>query len=114
MDGDPAAPAPWRPGSYVERTSMAWVRTSLSMLAVSGAEVRLGAFEQHWPVMALGGLGAALSVAMIAISAVRYRRTGGPQPAERLDARSRLSAGLAAGAVACLGVAALVLGCLAL
>lgn len=105
---DGAAGHPWRPGSYVERTSLAWVRTALSMLAVSGAEVRLGAYEQHWPVMVLGGFGALLGLAMIAISGARYRRTR-PPTGKVLDARSHGTAAIAAGAVSCLGLAAFAL-----
>lgn len=65
----------WRPGLPVERTTLAWVRTSLTLLGVCAAVLRLGAVEDHWWALVFGAAGTVLALAVIGLSARRYRRT---------------------------------------
>jgi uncharacterized membrane protein YidH (DUF202 family) len=105
----------WRPGSQAERTSMAWVRTSLSTLVAGGAVTRVAILDGAPWATALGVAGCASCLASVLLWWRRARRT-----AESADVRSRLTeaapgAVLAAVAAVCLvGVATLGLGVLAL
>jgi uncharacterized membrane protein YidH (DUF202 family) len=85
---------------------MAWVRTALSMLAVSGAVVRLGVLDQAPAVIAVGAIGCLLCLGLVVVSSLRYRHAR-LLAAAGLDPRARWAVVVAVAAVTCVAVAAL-------
>ncbi|MGH3472750.1 MAG: YidH family protein [Nocardioidaceae bacterium] len=98
----------WRPGYFVERTSQAWIRTALSVLAVGGAVARLGVEDGGWWAISLGLVAVVIGGCLIVASGVRWRRTRLLVAAD-LDPRSVPTVVIAVASVFCTGLATLAL-----
>lgn len=65
---------PFDPGLQVERTLLAWRRTTLAVAVVSAAGVRFTAPLLGWAAVALGAAGVLCALAAYLLSGTRYRQ----------------------------------------
>jgi uncharacterized membrane protein YidH (DUF202 family) len=103
-----ASQQPWRAGSPAERTSLAWVRTVVSIELVSGVGTRLALVHHHgWIAVigVLGNLAGLVSVLLWWRHVLRARRSA--TPSGRLAESSPAAALSALVAVCMLGVVGL-------
>lgn len=85
---------------YVERTALAWVRTGLSLVGVDAVVARLATLERSWAALGTATVGLVCAVALVLPNAMRLRR---------VRAASGEAVLAAAGAVACAGLATVML-----
>jgi putative membrane protein len=97
---------PWDAGVQNERTALAWQRTGLALFGATIVAARLG--MRHWPVATVLALAPSLllSVVMMRLASVRYRRAQAALHNQRHGPGGRLPF-VAASAVTLLGLAAL-------
>ena len=97
---------PWDAGVQNERTALAWQRTGLALFGATIVAARLG--MRHWPVATVLALAPSLllSVVMMRLASLRYRRAQAALHDQRHGPGGRLPFAAAA-AVTLLGLAAL-------
>ncbi len=85
---------------YVDRTALAWIRTGLSVVGASGVVARLAALDRSWAAFGVAIVGLLAGAVLVLPQAARLR--GG-----RPGVRTAMPA--AVGAVACTGLATVIL-----
>lgn len=85
---------------YLERTALAWIRTGLSVVGAGGVVARLAALDRSWVAFGVALVGLLAGAILVLPQAARLR--GG-----RSGDRTAMPA--AVGAVACTGLATVIL-----
>ena len=98
----------WHRGLQVERTALAWRRTTLSMLAASVVALRVGGLYENLAAMALASTSLGVCGALAWRSRSRYRQMSADLAAGRPH-ELLLSGGWAAAGIVLLAVSTLVL-----
>lgn len=99
--------APFDPGLQLERTLLAWRRTTLAVAVVSTAGIRWTTPVIGWPAVVVGAFGLVLAMTAYLATGIRYRQV------HRSLANSELLPATAWAQIA-LAVAVVVLGLVAL